>query len=113
MSDIKLRSLKAKDSKRLAKILSQNIDAMKKFSKIDKEDENARKEVGFEIIKSILENHVEEIWDWLADLNGMTTEELDEAAIETPILIIKEIGESEGFKSFLGSASGLLQKDAS
>lgn len=105
---MEIRDLKAKDTKTLIKMLgkltpsarSEIVNIIKGVGK-EKADFESIAIALFQVLASV----ADDIYAWLADMAGLTIEQLDELPASTPIDIIKEIGKKEGLKSFFGSVA--------
>ncbi len=77
-------------------------------------DEEAQKRTGIQLAISVgqilIENAEGELLDWLADMANMEREEFEESAIDTPLIVIENVIEQEGFQNFLSRASSLYKK---
>ena len=127
--EIEVRELKTRDVFTVSKILlSLSDEAAQEISTIvskedlesnDKEeekeiDEEAETRTGIQLAISVgqilIENAEGELLDWLADMANMEREEFEESAIDTPLIVIEDIIEQEGFQNFLSRASSLYKK---
>ncbi len=126
--EIEVRELKTKDVFTVSKILlSLSDEAAQEISTIvskedlesDDEDdeevnEEAQKRTGIQLAISVgqilIENAEGELLDWLADMANMEREEFEESAIDTPLIVIENVIEQEGFQNFLSRASSLYKK---
>lgn len=72
----------------------------------DKQGKKDRAAIGRRLIAYLLENEIEAIWPWLADLAGMTEAELDDQPIGTAVQILQALKEDPGLQSFLSSVPG-------
>jgi hypothetical protein len=104
--DIKVRELRAKDVKALAKMLGKLKPASVEgiFRALDNPGSNPM-QVGLSLFHVIAADLTDDIYAWLADLIGKTPAELDEMSASTPIDIIKELTSRGEFKDFFGSAT--------
>ncbi len=126
MSEIEIRELKTKDAFRLAKILlSLSDEAVEEVSNLatQKEiDEEANKEeiekketqlglqMAINIFQIVLENAEDELLEWFADLTDMSKGEFEETRMDTPLIVVDEITQQEGFENFLQRASSLYKR---
>lgn len=99
-----MRNLNAKDVKRMAQLLGSEFELLKEVTSETpgetKEEQQGR--VGMAIANALLNRHLDTMWDWLADIAQMTTEELDEAPPGKLLEIIQHLKESGDLLSFFG-----------
>lgn len=94
-----IRELKARDMKTLAKLLGKvNPENFKSISTAVKGKAEPM-EVGLAALE-ILAKSTDDIYAWLADLAGMTPEQLDEQGFGAPVEIVKELFQRGDFKDF-------------
>lgn len=84
---VQVRSLKAKDARLLAEIISASLGEKLK----DGEGKISLTPADF---LQIMRENIPALWAFLADLGGMTAEQLDEAEISAPLDIIEALGNS-------------------
>lgn len=70
----------------------------------DTESEQYKQQVGINVMSYLLENEVDALWDWIADLCGMTAEQLDQAPLETPMQVLRQVFQSGYISHFFGQA---------
>jgi len=106
-----IRELKSKDIKTIAKMLGKlkSTSVGDLFVALDSKKTDPLK-VGISIFRVIAADLTDDIYAWLADMAGVSVEELDEMPAATPIDIVKKIIERGDFADFLGLAT--LQKTA-
>tara|TARA_R100001530_G_scaffold115282_1_gene82203 strand:+ start:339 stop:737 length:399 start_codon:yes stop_codon:yes gene_type:complete len=105
-----VRELKAKDLKTVAKMLGK-LKASN-VAEIFKSAETASPmQTGVALFQILAADVTDEIYEWLADLAGLTVEELDELPAATPVDIVKELVSRGDWKSFLASL-GTTPKDS-
>lgn len=105
MTEVKIRDLKAKDCRRMAQILAKSVpyDAASKLLSKGK-DVDAGK-VGYDIIVGLVNQGSDDVWAFIADVAGISTDELDEKPVDYPIQVVKAIVASGAF-DFFRKASG-------
>lgn len=81
---MQIRELKGKDARLIAPAIGRAFNNVE----LDTEKQEI---AGKKVIAYLLENEVENLWSWLADLAEMSVQELDDASIDTPINILKEV----------------------
>ena len=127
--EIEVRELKTRDVFTVSKILlslsdeaAQEISTIVSKEDLESDDEEEEKEIdeeaetrtGIQLAISVgqilIENAEGELLDWLADMANMEREEFEESAIDTPLIVIEDIIEQEGFQNFLSRASSLYKK---
>lgn len=128
--DIEVRELKTKDAFTLAKILlSLSDEATEEITElvtqkqmeqessdnVDKEDiVRNQTQLGLQmsitIFQILLDNAENQLVEWFADLTNMSKEEFEETRIDTPMIVIDEISEQQGFVNFLSKVSNLYKK---
>lgn len=110
--EINLRPLKAADAKRLAKLLAEELDMLSDLAPAAQDgspvDAEQRRKTGARMVQTLIGKHADTLWEWLADLAGMTAEELDESPLDTPLRIAKALSESEDMTSFLDYAKSFV-----
>lgn len=122
--EIEVRELKTKDAFTVARmLLSIGDEAEEEITQLVSEedleesadnDEEIKKKTGMRIAINIgqvlIENAEDDLISWLADMTNMEKEEFENTPIETPIMVIEETIEQEGFQDFLSRASSLYSK---
>lgn len=103
---MKVRKLKGADAKVFARVIGSELATLP----VSGGDEAARRAAGFAMLQALVERHLETLWDWLADMGGMTAQELDEAPLKTLPELVQAIGESEDFTDFLDYVKSLVAK---
>lgn len=108
MSDeIKVRRLCTKDLYMVGSMLK---GAMPEIRKLDlKGGEDKKEEIGKELFMILVNACYDEAWDWLADVAGMTRDELMEASLDTPLEIVQQISKSEDVAGFFKRVSQLTE----
>ena len=116
------RDLNAGDVRRVAALLTQEMDRLMDLGqrvKAGKEegdtvDPQAAEQAGREVIQVLLTEYLDTLWEWVADLSGMSTDELDKQPMEYPVGVLEELvatqdvaGFIERVQSFAGSLSTL------
>jgi len=111
--EIKVRELRAKDVKVLAKMLGKlkpsSVEGI--FQSLDNPGSNPM-QVGLSLFHVIAADLTDDIYAWLADLIGKTAAELDGMSASTPIDIIKELVKRGEFKDFFGLATQQAEQKA-
>ena len=107
---MEIRELKTKDIKVIAKMLGKiNQDSVNNLLKLIRQAKlkksNDSMEIGFTLFQILAADLTDDIFEWFADLAGMTVEELDEMPIDTPKLIVTTLMKRGNFGDFLASAS--------
>lgn len=112
MTDIKVRKLNAGDIYRVATLVSSELDLINEIAK--RRDGEGQEEyqtrVGGELLKAISGRHLAELWDWIADLAGMTVEELNQSPMDTPLVVIEEVIGGDDVAGFTAAVRKLAQK---
>lgn len=85
---VQVRSLKAKDARLLAEILSASLG-----DKLN--DGEGKISLTPAAMLQVMRENIPALWAFLADLGNMTSEQLDEAEISAPLDIIEALGNSE------------------
>ncbi len=99
-----IRELKAQDMKTLARMLGKiSPESLKNLSAAVKGKAEPL-EVGLAAME-LLAQSTDDIYAWLADLAGMTPEQLDEQSFSAPVEIIKEVFRRGDFKDFFARIS--------
>ena len=109
---VTVRPLLAKDVRLVARLLATELDAIQQMVEVrpDESKETRAMRVGLDLFKALLVRHLDVLWEWLADVGGMTPEELDAAPAETPVLIIEGLAEGDGLRSFFARARSLAER---
>lgn len=112
--EINVRGLKAADAKRLVSLLGQEADLITDLQKAKSAEnpEEAKSIATARIIQTVLGKHIDLLWEWIADLGNMTVEELDNAPIDTPMVILRGAFGSEEAQSFLAYVKSALPTDS-
>ena len=98
---MEVRELKTKDLKILAGIIGKlKPESIKTLSGLSKE--MSKIEAGLFIFKVVGADLADEIYEWLADIAGMTVQELDETDISTIKEIITQLTQQKSVKDFFG-----------
>jgi len=112
MTEIKIRELKARDVRVLAKMLAKmDTESISKVQHLIQSQQSKRTqvalfEVGFSIVQTIA-SVTDDIWSWLADLAGVSAGELDEMDFSAPKQIVMQLIQGGQFQDFFGSAINL------
>lgn len=96
-----VREFKAKDVKRLTKLLGK--------VKLPPTDEDARA-YGLAIIQTAVQSAADEVWEWLADMAGMKPGEFDEQPASAVIEVIEGIAKQESARDFFGRLAQVFGK---
>ncbi len=106
--DIKVRPLVVDDLFTVAKIIAKATDAgMKALANMK---DASDREVGMAIITVGLTHAEKETKAWLADLVGITPEELGNMPVMTALDIAEQLIEQEDIQAFFTRASALAKK---
>jgi len=107
---MEIRELKARDLKTLAKMLGKLQPATINNILAGLDKKKSYMEVGVLIFRSIAADLTEDIYAWLADLIGKSSQELDDMDFNTPVEIIKALIARGDFANFFGQATKLARK---
>lgn len=117
---VQIRELKGKDVRTVVGMLKHlTPEARKTIADImkggisgkgSKVSESKAMETGLAIFQVVSEL-TDEIYAWLADIAGMTSQELDDAPASTVIDIVKALSLSGGIASFFGSVLQSSKKE--
>lgn len=99
-----VRPLKAGDVRTVARILAPQIRNLPSGKSADPES------IGRDLFASMLEKNTDELWAWLADLAGMTSQELDDQPMTAPFDIIQKVLEDDDIGPFAKQLQSLLSK---
>lgn len=102
---VSVRSLQASDVRVVARVLGPQIKNLPADAKSDPG------EIGRSLISKVLSDNMDDLWAWLADMAGMSPDQLDEQPLETPLLIIEKVMEDEHIGPFGERLRKLLPKD--
>lgn len=107
---MEIRELKAKDLKTLAIMLGKLQPATINNILAGLDKKKSYMEVGVLIFRSIAADITEDIYNWLADLIGKSSQELDGMPFNAPVEIIKALVARGDFADFFGQATKLAGK---
>lgn len=122
--DIKIRSLKRSDRKRLTAMIEQlaekigsdeilnmisSVVSGKKVSNSSDSDENIIS-LGIQVINLLRKFLEEEFSEWLASLVDKSIEELDDMPFDVEVQIIEQVVNATEFTGFFSGASRLVKK---
>ncbi len=102
MTMIEVRELKAKDLKTVAKMLGK-LKASSVAEIFKGTETSTPMQTGVALFHVLAADVTDEIYEWLADLAGLTAAELDELPASTPVDIVKVLVSRGEFQSFLAS----------
>jgi hypothetical protein len=109
---MQVRNLKAKDVRLIVGVLGKElprlIDELKPAEGEAKEEHAQR--IGREMVALLLERHIDSLWEWIADLGGMTPEELGEADAHIPVKIVEEVIAGQSAMDFFGHVQGSVRR---
>lgn len=105
----KVRRLTAKDVFTFTNILGVVSGEIKENVK-DIDLKNADAQIlGITILEVVMKHAEDQLYEFLADLVGMTPDEFAKEPFEAPIMIIETLNEQEDLKGFFKKAQGLMK----
>ncbi|MFW6278481.1 MAG: hypothetical protein ACOC1T_03670 [Halorhodospira sp.] len=93
---IEIRKLKASDVWQVAPVVADELQLIQQLYR----EQRTENEIGMAILHRLVERHLDRLRSWLADLAGMTPEELDEQSLDAPFEIIDQLRKSEDLPRF-------------
>jgi len=105
MAEIKIRNLRAADVWQVAPVVADELQMIQQLQR----EQRGEQEVGMAMIHRLVEKHLDRLRGWLADLAGMTPEELDEQSVDAPFEIIEQLQASEELPRFFERVRRVVQ----
>lgn len=107
VDQVAVRKLRASDVRTVARILGPQVKNLPTGKDVEASN------IGRDLFASILSDNMDDLWAWLADLAGMTSDQLDEQPMHVPLDIIERVMEDEDIGPFGERLRQLLTKDRS
>lgn len=106
---MKVRSFRGKDIRTLAAIAAKNAAALSNVRRgADESADDFKARFGREVFETLALNSLPEIWAWVADIGGMTAEELDDAPVTAFIEIVETVLQLPDTADFFAKVSAYL-----
>jgi len=106
-----MRKLNTGDLIKVGRMLKKAMPALQSadFNKLDTETPDQHKNrVGQAVLFTLIEHCFDDVWIFLADVFGMSYQELEAKSIDETLDLIKQLGESEDLRGFFGKVSALM-----
>ena len=107
---VRVRTLKAKDVRMVVAVLGKELPPLLEGAKPDETKEERANRISRNMATALLENHLDTIWEWVADLGEMTAEELDEAAAHVPFEILTRVMTGQSAMDFFEHAQRSMEQ---
>ncbi|MDD7973444.1 hypothetical protein [Roseinatronobacter alkalisoli] len=109
MTRTNLRPIKARDTRVLAAVLGRHLPGIANITG-DKDSDEYKREVGMRLVGIILDEELEALWGWIADINQMTPQELDDGEPDLPLAILTDLYKGDQLKGFLEQLQSLVPR---
>lgn len=113
---MEIRKLKAKDLYTVGTMIRKALPTLVEQGAFrsgasDSPDPERQSEVGKAVFRVLLDECYDDLWAWLADMAGMSSDEFGEQPLDAPLDVIEALVKDESFADFYKRVLRLINSD--